>query len=287
LALRLRLEDVTFSYPLPGKDEAAALEGVTLSVEPNSVLCLAGANGSGKSTLAQVCTGLLAPTSGALYYGEERIEGRGTLREFRRKVGLLFQNPEDQLFADTVEKDIAFGPRNHGLKGDELSRRVSESAQLVGLSLEKLGARSPFSLSEGEKRRAALAGVLALDPEVLVLDEPFIGLDYEGRHSLESSLERYRDERGASIVIVTHELSHVWSLATAFGLISEGRLVRFETREQLLSGDTDIGALGMHLPQWGALARELLRAGISIGDPTDPRALAGAMAERRGAGGGA
>ena len=283
MALRLKLEDISYSYPLPGSGEAAALSGVSMAVEPGEVLCLAGANGSGKSTLAQVCTGLLLPEAGSLFYGEEKIHGRGPLRDFRRKAGLLFQNPEDQLFADTVARDIAFGPRNHGLKGDELEKRVRESAALVGLPLEELGGRSPFSLSGGEQRRAALAGVLALDPEVLVLDEPFIGLDYEGRRSLEEALTRYRDERGATIIIVTHELSHVWSLATVFGLISEGRLLRFETRAELLSGDADLSSLGMQLPQWGALARELLRSGLSIDDPADPRALAGAMARHKGA----
>jgi energy-coupling factor transporter ATP-binding protein EcfA2 len=281
VALRLRLEGVSYSYPLPGRDEAQAVTGVSMDVEPGDVLCLAGSNGSGKSTLAQLCTGLLAPSAGALFYGEEKIEGRGSLREFRRKAGLLFQNPEDQLFADTVVKDIAFGPHNHGLRGDALKERIHQSAEMVGLPLDELGARSPFSLSEGQKRRAALAGVLALDPEILVLDEPFIGLDFEGRQSLSAALESYRAERGASIIIVTHELSHVWSLATTFGLLSEGLLVRFETREELLAGETDLGALGMQLPQWGSLARELLHSGMSLEDPADPRALAGAIARRR------
>lgn len=281
MALRLRLEGVEYSYPLPGKGEARAVDGITITVEPGDVLCLAGANGSGKSTLAQVCAGLLSPTAGSVFYGEERIEGRGALRRFRPKAGLLFQNPEDQLFADTVEKDIAFGPRNRGIRDDELATRISDSAAMVGLSLDELGSRSPFSLSEGQKRRAALAGVLALEPELLILDEPFIGLDYEGRRSLETALRKYREEKGASIIIVTHELSHVWTLATVFGLISEGRLARFETREGLLSGDTDLADLGMQLPQWGVLARELLRGGVSLSDPADPRAVAGAIAVSR------
>lgn len=286
MALRLSLEDVSFSYPLPGRDEAPALAGVSLTLEPGEVLCLAGANGSGKSTLAQVCTGLLEPTSGRIFYGDEKIEGRGVLRDFRRRAGLLFQNPEDQLFADTVAKDIAFGPKNHGLKGDELAARVGEAAALVGLAFDELSGRSPFSLSGGEQRRVALAGVLALEPEVLVLDEPFIGLDYEGRYKLTEALERFREERGASIVIVTHELSHVWSLASSFGLLAGGCLVVRETRDGLLAGKVDLSALGMQLPQWGALARELLKAGISVEDPADPRSLAGAIASGREAGGG-
>ena len=285
MALRLRLEDVSFSYPLAGREEHAALTGVSMSIEPGEVLCLAGPNGSGKSTLAQVCTGLLSPMTGSLHYGESKVEGRSSLLRFRKSVGLLFQNPEDQLFADTVEKDIAFGPRNHGLRGEELARRVRESAALVGLPLADLGGRSPFSLSGGEQRRAALAGVLALEPEVLVLDEPFIGLDYEGRTGLADALMRYRDERGASIVIVTHDLSYAWSLATKFGLISEGRLQSLLTSDEMLAGDADLSSLGMQLPQWGALARELLRAGIAVDDPADPRSLAGAMAKRKEAGG--
>lgn len=286
MARRLRLDRITYSYPLPGKGEARALDDVTFAVEPGEVLCIAGANGSGKSTLAQVCTGLLAPTSGKLYYGDDRVEGRGDLRRFRSKACLLFQNPEDQLFADTVEKDIAFGPRNSGVRGEELLERIRHSASMVGLPLEELGGRSPFALSEGQKRRTALAGVLALEPEVLVLDEPFIGLDYEGARSLTSALEEYRSRRHATIVIVTHELSHVWSFATTFALIAGGRLVRFESREELLSGQTELSELGMQLPQWGAIARELIRAGISVDDPADPRVLAGAIAQRREAPGG-
>jgi energy-coupling factor transport system ATP-binding protein len=285
VALRLRLEDVSFSYPLGGREEAPAISGVSMSIEPGDVLCLAGANGSGKSTLAQVCTGLLSPASGALYYGDRRIQGRSSLLQFRRSAGLLFQNPEDQLFADTVEKDIAFGPRNHGLRGEELARRVRDAAALVGLSLDDLASRSPFSLSGGEQRRAALAGVLALEPEVLVLDEPFIGLDYEGRTGLAEALMRYHDERGASIVIVTHDLSYAWSLATRFGLISEGRLENVMTSDELLAGDADLASLGMQLPQWGALARELMQAGIAVDDPADPSSLAGAMAKRKEADG--
>jgi energy-coupling factor transporter ATP-binding protein EcfA2 len=285
VALRLRLEDVSFAYPLGGRDEAAALSGVSMSVEPGDILCLAGPNGSGKSTLAQVCTGLLPPASGALYYGERRIEGRSALLQFRRSAGLLFQNPEDQLFADTVAKDIAFGPRNHGLRGDELTRRVRDSASLVGLPLDELVGRSPFSLSGGEQRRAALAGVLALEPEVLVLDEPFIGLDYEGRTGLAEALLRYRDEREASIVIVTHDLSNAWSLFTRFGLIADGKLLSLQTRDEMLAADADLTSLGMQLPQWGALARELVRAGIAVADPADPHSLAGAMSKRKEAAG--
>jgi energy-coupling factor transport system ATP-binding protein len=281
VALRLRVEDLYYSYPLPGRQDAAALSGINITLEQGEVLCVAGANGSGKSTLAQVCAGLLAPASGSITYGEKMVKGRGDLLDFRRQVGILFQSPEDQLFADTVAKDIAFGPRNHGLKGAELQRAVQDAADLVGLSLEELGSRSPFSLSEGEKRRVALAGVLALNPDVLILDEPFIGLDYDGRERLKDTLARYNRERDASIMIVTHELSDVWHMANRFALLSEGRLLRVDRKSDMLSGELELSALGMRLPQWGVLAREILRSGISISDPSDPGAIARAIATHR------
>jgi energy-coupling factor transport system ATP-binding protein len=281
VAQRLTLDEVSYSYPLPGREDAPAVTGVSFSVEPGEIFCIAGANGSGKSTLAQICAGLLAPGSGSVVYGDGVVGGRTGLREFRRRVGLVFQSPEDQLFADTVSKDIAFGPRNHGLRGEELAAAVSRAADLVGLPLEQLGDRSPFSLSEGEKRRVALAGVLALNPDILLLDEPFIGLDYDGRERLKNALATYREERDASMIIVTHELSDVWPLASRFALLAEGRLRRFDRRGDLLSSEFDLSELGMRLPQWGVLARELLRSGIPLADPADPRALARAIAAHR------
>lgn len=284
MALRLTLEDVSYSYPLPGREESPAIAGVTMDVEPGEVLCVAGANGSGKSTLAQVCAGLLAPSGGRLLYGDRHIDGRAALRELRQKVGLVFQSPEDQLFADTVEKDISFGPRNHGVRGQELEARVREAASLVRLPIEELGKRSPFSLSEGEKRRVALAGVLALAPEVLVLDEPFIGLDFDGREHLRAALEQYREARETSVIIVTHDLVNSWRLADRFALLSSGRLARMETRTELLTGGTDLSDLGMRLPQWGVLAGELERLGFRVEDPADPASLARAVASCREAG---
>jgi len=281
MAERLNLEAVSYSYPLPGREEAPALVDVDLDVEPGEVLCVAGPNGSGKSTLAQVCAGLLSPGSGSIRYAGEDVEGRAGLRELRRRVGLLFQSPEDQIFADTVERDIAFGPRNHGLSGAGLKERVREAAAMAGLPLDEILEKSPFLLSEGEKRRVALAGVLALNPEVLLLDEPFIGLDFEGRQHLSSSLERYRDERGASIMIVTHDLSHAWPLIDRFAIISEGRLHCVEDRAGMVSGGTGLAELGMQLPQWGILAGELLERGVPLDDPADPGCLAAAMASYR------
>lgn len=285
MALRLRVRDVSYSYPGKGP-ESDALHGVSLDVEAGEFLCVAGPNGSGKSTLAQVMAGLLTPGSGTLWYGESAVEGRRGRLALRRKVGLLFQSPEDQLFADTVAEDIAFGPRNRGCRSGELERAVRGAAALVGLPLEELAERSPFSLSGGEKRRVALAGVLALEPEVLILDEPFIGLDHDGRRKLEESLARYRSERGASVVMVTHDLAEAWRLADRFALLSDGRVKGTREASDLVAGDVDLSELGMKLPQWGMLASELLRTGISVSDPADPRAIARAIAgHREGRGG--
>jgi energy-coupling factor transport system ATP-binding protein len=255
-----------------------AIRDVTMTLEPGEVLCVAGSNGSGKSTLARICAGIVTADSGTLEYAGEVIEGRKALRSLRFSVGLLFQSPEDQLFADTVGRDIAFGPRNRGLKGNELDRVVNESAEHVGLDIGLLE-RSPFSLSGGEKRRVALAGVLAMEPDVLALDEPFIGLDHEGREKLKDSLRRYRESRGASMLIVTHDLADAWPLADRFALLSDGELRALESKEELLESGADLAKLGMALPQWGELAKMLSDSGHPADDVSDPSKLADAAAE--------
>jgi len=276
---RLNLKNVAYSYPF---QDATALSGINLETRPGEVLCVVGSNGSGKSTLAQVCAGLLTPTSGSVLYNGKPARSGSRLLNLHRNVGLLFQSPEDQLFADTVQKDIEFGPRNQGLRGDDLATRVTGAARLVGLPLEETGGRSPFSLSEGEKRRVALAGVLAMNPDILVLDEPFIGLDRDGREHLISALSSYVENKQATIVLVTHDLSSAWPLASRFALLLEGRLVGIESRADLVSGETDMLALGVQLPQWGVLAKELLHAGIPVDDPSNPSCLAKALVRRRG-----
>jgi energy-coupling factor transport system ATP-binding protein len=253
-------------------------------VEPAEILCIGGANGSGKSTLAQVCAGLLAPSAGWVRYRDKRVERHRDLLELRKNVGLLFQSPEDQLFEDTVEKDISFGPRNHGLRGADLEARVRRSAELFDLSLEELGGLSPFSLSGGEKRRVALAGVIALDPEVLVLDEPFIGMDFDSIRHMKALLARLRDTSGTSVIIITHELSSSWSLADRYAILAGGRLESLQSRSELARSEADLSALGLRLPQWGLLANRLEEMGVAVEDPADPLALARAVCSIREAG---
>lgn len=277
MGARLKVENVSYRYP-PGGGPPA-LEDVCLELDPGEVLVVAGSNGSGKSTLAQVCSGLIFPDSGEVLYEGKKIKGRRDLLGLRKKVGLVFQSPEDQLFADTVSRDISFGPRNHGVRGGELEERLSDAAELAGFDLDELGPRSPFSLSEGEKRKVALAGVFAMRPEVLVLDEPFVGLDYDTRDTVTGALARFNRRLGASILIVTHELSEAWDISDSYAVLSGGRLRSVGSRMDFLSGSLDLTSLGMRLPQWGRLSSELIQRGLDIEEPSNPACLARALVE--------
>ncbi|MBN2168386.1 MAG: ATP-binding cassette domain-containing protein [Actinobacteria bacterium] len=272
MAQKLILENVSYSYPFSGAP--SVLKDVNLLVEPGQVICIAGRNGSGKSTLAQVCAGLLNPSKGKLTYGDEPIRNKRDVPRLRKNVCLLFQSPEEQLFADTVLADISFGPRNHGIKGPELLATVNKSAEMAGLDMKKLENRSPFSLSGGEKRMVALAGVFALKPGILVLDEPFTGLDYEHREHLRQSLIRYRESRNASLVIISHELSNVWPIADKFGLLSDGTLSGLRSRTEVITEEDGISRLGLRLPQWGELEHELRKLDIEVDEPSDHRLIA-------------
>lgn len=275
--LVLALRNVTYSYPLQIQRERPVLDDISLELPPGKVLCVAGNNGSGKSTLAQLCAGLLLPSSGSLELEGRRITRKSDFLELRRKMGILFQSPEDQLFAESVFKDVSFGPKNLGLKGDSLEKRVRKACEMVGLPLNLYGGKSPFSLSEGEKRRVALAGILAMEPQILILDEPFIGLDFEGRKLLESALEAFMRQGTASIILFTHELAHCWKLATDFAFLSGGKIAAFEKGDINLLRDMDFSSLSMNLPQWAVLARKLSNMGAKINNPESPRDLALAL----------
>ncbi len=225
MAAHIKFSQVSYTYPYSGEDRRTALQEISFELPPGEVLCVTGPNGSGKSTLAQLMAGLIKPTYGEVFIDGKRAT-RDLLEDFHSKVGLLFQSPEDQLFADTVWKDIAFGPRNQGLSSESVSRRVQGAAKLMGIDIEELGNRSPFGLSEGEKRRVALAGVLAMEPEVLILDEPTVGQDWENREHMLNSLSEYRAIHESSLVFISHDLDDALKLASRFLLLEEGR-VRF------------------------------------------------------------
>lgn len=282
MAATLTLDAISYSYPFTSS--IPVLDNISIVVNPGDVVCIAGRNGSGKSTLAQMAAGLLKPGQGDIRYGGESIRTKQGLHQLRNNIALLFQSPEEQLFADSVFKDISFGPRNRGLREPELRSVVRESCELAGLRLEEVEYRSPFSLSQGEKRMVAIAGIFALKPEVLILDEPFTGLDYENKKHILDSLVRYRESCDSSIIIITHELSSVWSLADKFGLLSSGKLSDLQNKESITFSAGDLPDLGLRLPQWAILNREFERMGIKVSNPSDctlvAEAICGHMEDR-------
>jgi len=228
-----------------------ALVDVSLEIARGSVVAIIGVTGSGKSTLVQHFNGLLRPTSGTLVVdGVEVHAARADLRALRQRVGMIFQFPEAQLFARTVADDVAFGPQRMQLDRGEVQRRVVAALELVGLPAREYAARSPFALSGGQMRRVALAGVLAMSPAVLVLDEPTVGLDGAGRAEFYAYLRRARQERGVTIVLVSHDMAEVAILAERLFVLHEGRLM-------LQGPPREIFAQGERLREWGLIAPPL------------------------------
>ncbi len=286
--MALELAGISFSY-LPGTPLAReVLRGIDLTVQPGELVCLLGPSGSGKSTLAQIMNGLLAPSS-----GEVRLDGNTVgsewpeLRELRRRVGLVFQNPERQLFAESVEADIAFGPRQHGLTKEEALRRAEEAAEGLGLDFRELRARSPFSLSFGQRRRVAIAGVLALDPAYLILDEPAAGLDPSGKRLMLDLVAALR-RQGRGLVMITHNLEDAMLLADRVLILADGRAVGTGLAAEVL-GDADLlGRAGYALPPLLAVLAGLKQAGAGVPSfARDPAEAAFLIAEALGERGGA
>jgi energy-coupling factor transport system ATP-binding protein len=255
----LSLDTVSYTYA-PGTSYAQpAVCGVSLEVSPGELLMLVGATGSGKSTLLRIAAGLLAPDSGAAFVDAEPL----TAATARGKVGLVFQNPESQLFAETVSADVAFGPKNLGAGEDEAAERVRAALDAVGLDPDSFGPRSPFALSGGEARRVAVAGVLAMHPRYLLLDEPTAGLDVRGRAAVLEGLERSATEVG--IIVVTHDAEEFLGRADSVLVLTEGAPGFAGSPSELLSDPTPLVRAGVGLPpliEAQVLARE---AGCRIG----------------------
>lgn len=251
---------------MPGTPfERRALDGVSLRVAPGEALGLAGASGSGKSTLAQHMNGLLRPTEGSVRVDGLEIPRRGgDLGRVRATVGLLFQFPEQQLFEETLEQDVAFGPRNLGLPPAEVRERVAEALDLVGLPASRFAGRSPFALSGGERRRAALAGVLAMRPRCLVLDEPTAGLDPRGASALLELLARLREERGMSLVVISHRMEDLARLVERMVVLSQGRVVGDAPIRELLHRTDWLGDQSLEAPALSRLSARFAQEGLSL-----------------------
>lgn len=260
----LETENLTHYYENGMAGAVAAIEDINVKFEKGEIVGIIGHTGSGKSTLLQHLNGLLKPDSGrVLLDGEDINKDKRTLRAARFKVGLCFQYPEYQLFEETVYKDISFGPKNMGLDGDETDRRVRRAAEFVGLSEEHLK-KSPFDLSGGEKRRAAIAGVMAMEPEVLILDEPTAGLDPRGREIILSLVRTYREQTGSTVILVSHSMEDVAKTADKVLVLNRSRVAMFGTVPEVYSRTDELEEMGLSVPQITKIFRALHDKGFDV-----------------------
>lgn len=259
------IEKLNYVYMAGGPYETHALHDVSLTIEDGEFIGLIGHTGSGKSTLVQHLNGLLKPTSGRILVdGLDLADKQTDKRAVRRKVGLVFQYPENQLFEETVEKDIAFGPKNLGLDDAEISRRVREAMDRVALDYNRLKDRSVFELSGGQMRRVAIAGVLAMEPGTLVLDEPCAGLDPRGREEILGLIRRLHEQAGTTIVMVSHSMDDVASLAERVIVMNRGEVYMDGTPREVFSRGDDLRAIGLDVPQAVELAQRLRERGLHV-----------------------
>ncbi len=262
----IKTEDLTFVYGEGTPFEKVAVNSVNLEIEKGEFVGVIGHTGSGKSTLIQHFNGLLKPTKGNIYIdGEKLWEDKGKLRDIRFKVGLVFQYPEYQLFEETVYKDIAFGPKNMGLSDDEIDRRIKETARLVGLK-EEIMDKSPFELSGGQKRRVAIAGVMAMEPEVLILDEPTAGLDPKGRDKILGQIKEYHKEKGNTVLLVSHSMEDVAKNASKILVMNKSKLHMYDTPQNVFSHSSELSAMGLSVPQVTRVFDRLKALGVDIGE---------------------
>ncbi len=260
----LEVKNLHYVYSAGTPFEHVALDDVSFSVERGEFIGIIGHTGSGKSTLMQHMNGLLKPTGGSvLLDGVDIWSNKSVTRQSRFRVGLVFQYPEYQLFEETVYKDIAFGPKNMGLKQDEVHRRVLEAAELVGITEEQLQV-SPFDLSGGQKRRVAIAGVIAMEPEVLILDEPTAGLDPEGREEILANINAYRKAKNATIMMVSHSMSDVARLADRLLVMNDSKLAMDGTPEQVFIHAQELLDMGLDVPEITRVFLRLRQLGLDV-----------------------
>ena len=261
----IQVEHLTHTYMTDSPFAATALEDVSLTIEDGELIGLLGHTGSGKTTLVQHLNGLLKPTSGKVVVdGLDITEKDVSLLEVRRRVGLVFQYPEYQLFEETVARDVAFGPKNLGLSEQEVDERVRYALQEVGLVYEDIAERSPFELSGGQMRRVAIAGVLAMRPKTLILDEPTAGLDPAGRRSILGMIRELHAAGGLTVVMVSHNMDDISSLATRLVVMSRGRMVLTGTPREVFQHRELLESIGLGIPQAAELTQRLIAEGYPL-----------------------
>jgi energy-coupling factor transport system ATP-binding protein len=262
----LETQELTYTYSVGTPFEKTAVDHVSLKIEEGEMVGVMGHTGSGKSTLIQHFNGLLRPTSGKVILdGKDIWEDKDKIRDVRFKVGLVFQYPEYQIFEETVYKDIAYGPKNMGLSEEETDRRIMDTARLVGLTPEQLQ-KSPFELSGGQKRRAAIAGVMAMEPKALILDEPASGLDPQGRARIFDMLRRYHDEKNNTIILVSHSMEDIAGFADRILVMNEGSVFCFDTPPKVFSRSRELEKIGLAVPQITRVMNRLNEMGCGLGD---------------------
>lgn len=262
----IETKDLTYTYSSGTPFEKTAINGISLTVERGEFVGVIGHTGSGKSTLVQHLNGLLRPTAGqVLLDGQDIWKEPKKIRAVRFRVGMVFQYPEHQLFEETTYKDIAFGPKNMGLNEQEIDERVRRAAEFVGLKPELLE-KSPFELSGGEKRRAAIAGVMAMEPEVLILDEPTAGLDPKGRDLMLEQLRRYRREKDVTVLLVSHSMEDVARVADKVLVMHQAEIAMVDRTPAVFSRAAELEAIGLSVPAVTRVFMLLREKGLDPGD---------------------
>ncbi len=265
--MSIKIENLVHVYMPKSPFEKVALDNVNIEINDNEFVALIGHTGSGKSTLIQHMNGLLKPTSGRIIVDGEDITKEGfKLTDIRKKVGLVFQYPEYQLFEETIEKDIEYGPRNLGLEQEEITRRVKNAMKMVGLDYDIYRNKSPFDLSGGQKRRVAIAGVIAMEPKILILDEPTAGLDPKGRDDILEQIKKLHTEYKMTIILVSHSMEDVGRLAQRIIVMNNGNVALEGTPAQVFKEIDTLENIGLAVPQVTYLMRALKEKGFNVSD---------------------
>jgi len=265
--MSIKIKNLTHIYMPKTPFEKKAIDDVSLEIKQGEFVALIGHTGSGKSTLIQHINGLLKPTSGSLLIDDIDITVKKVkLTNIRKKVGLVFQYPEYQLFEETIEKDIAFGPQNLGLDNDEINKRVQRAMKIVGLNYEEYKDKSPFEISGGQKRRVAIAGVVAMEPKVLILDEPTAGLDPKGRDDILSKIVELYKQNDMTIILVSHSMEDVAKVANRIIVMDSGKCILDGTPAKIFKEIEILESVGLAVPQVTYLIRELRNKGFNISE---------------------
>lgn len=263
--MSIQVKDLCHIYSKGMPDEQVALEGVSFDIQDGEIVGVIGHTGSGKSTMLQHLNGLLKATSGTIIVGDTDITQPGVaMRDIRKKVGLVFQYPEYQLFEETVAKDVAFGPKNLGLEESEIETRVKDAIEQVGLDYEKIKDKSPFELSGGQKRRVAIAGVIAMKPEVLILDEPTAGLDPGAHKEILKMIRRVHQQEGNIIIFVSHNMADVADMADRVMVMDNGHLLMMGTPKEVFSQKERLESVGLSVPPVTSLMQALSERGLDV-----------------------